>query len=561
MSGTGETYDETVDGGTGEPGRGGTGETGPGGTDEPRPGGTSETDHDRTGEPHPDETGETGTGGTGESSHGRTDETNQGRTDGSDHNGSAKTAGRIPRGFRVGRWEVTEPIADGGWGQVYEGREASEDAAAPAEAEAAEGGAEAPHRVALKFLPTSGLAPRQAARLAETARREIEFGSRAHHPRLMRLLDSVVLGDSEVPGLDGAVVLVMERAESSLQDLLDAADGNPLPEADRLVTEICEGLAHLHRLGWVHGDLKPDNVLIMADGSVRLSDFGLTVELEGTRGTHGYIPPLGSPDYLPPERWRAPLDERGVQVRPTADVWALGVMIHQVFSGGASPFPGATFTSRASAVQEYAEGRAPLRLHVVVPEFWRTLAADCLLPAHVERAAHTADSLLERIRAAGQGDDSPAARPRSRKRAVALAAGAALALLGAGGGAWWQWGGSDGGSGRAPEARLSVYNADDKCRASTDRHPLCSLGLAIDPTMAYVLDNVVQTRVWHGDVLAVECGLERGIPITDEAGVRSSRWYRVRLPTAEKGAETVRTTAWLPEVRTRSKPSVPACAG
>ncbi|MGV9455837.1 serine/threonine-protein kinase [Streptomyces sp. NPDC003635] len=472
-----------------------------------------------------------------------------GGTGGSGGTGDGGRTGRIPPGFRVGRWEVTEPIADGGWGRVYEGRDTEDP--------------EPERRVALKFLPTSGLAPRQAERIAETARREIEFGSRAHHPRLMRLLDSVVLGDCEVPGLDGAVVLVMERAESSLQDLLDAADGGPLPDADRLLTEICEGLAHLHRLGWVHGDLKPDNVLIMADGSVRLSDFGLTAELEGTRGTHGWIPPLGSPDYLPPERWRAPLDERGVQVRPTADVWALGVMIHQVFTGGASPFPGATFTSRASAVQEYAEGRAPLRLHVVVPEFWRALAADCLLPAHTDRAEHTAESLLDRVRAAGPGDGRPAGRPRTAKRSAALAAGAALAVLGAGGAAWWQWGPSDNRDpGRtAQQARLTVYNADDKCRARTDRHPECSLGLAIDPTLPYVLDNVVRTRVWHGETLVVECGLERGVPITDEAGVRSSRWYRVRLPKAEKGPETLRTTAWLPDVRTRSHPSVPACAG
>ncbi|MGW0719872.1 serine/threonine-protein kinase [Streptomyces sp. NPDC002778] len=482
------------------------------------------------------------------------DEHVDGRTDTTGRGGTGERLGRIPRGFRVGRWEVTEPIADGGWGRVYEGRDTAE---APEGEDGAAGG-----RVALKFLPTSGLAPRQAERLAETARREIEFGSRAHHPRLMRLLDSAVLGDSEVPGLDGAVVLVMERAESSLQDLLDAAGGKPLPEADRLLTEILEGLAHLHRLGWVHGDLKPDNVLIMADGSLRLSDFGLTAELEGTRGTHGYIPPLGSPDYLPPERWRAPLDERGVQVRPTADVWALGVMIHQVFTGGTSPFPGATFTSRASAVQEYAEGRAPLRLHVVVPEFWRALAADCLLPAHTERAAHTSESLLERVRAAGHGDDHPVARQRSGRRAAALAAGAAVALLGAGGAAWWQWGYSEGGVGRTGQlARLSVYNADTKCRARTDRHPTCSLGLAIDPTAPYVLDNVVQTRVWHGDALAVECAQERGVPITDEVGVRSSRWYRIRLPAAEKGPKSERTTAWLPEVRTRSHPAVPACAG
>nr|WP_203691745.1 serine/threonine-protein kinase [Streptomyces sp. SID12488] len=471
----------------------------------------------------------------------------------------------IPRGFRVGRWEVTEPIADGGWGRVYEGRETPVDAAEPA-GKSSEGssGAESECRVALKFLPTAGLAPRQAERLAETVRREIDFGSRARHPRLMRLLDSVVLGDTGMPGLDGAVVLVMERAESSLQDLLDASDGSPLPEAERLVTEVCEGLAHLHRLGWVHGDLKPDNVLIMADGSVRLSDFGLTVELDGTRGTHGYIPPLGSPDFLPPERWRAPLDERGVQVRPSADVWALGVMIHQVFTGGASPFPGATFAARVSAVQEYAEGRAPFRPHVAVPEFWRALAADCLLPTHAERAAHTSESLLDRVRAAGHTDGHPTARQRTGRRTAALAAGTALALLGAGGTAWWQWGASGNDPRTSPEARLSVYNADAKCRARTDRHPMCSLGLAIDPATPYVLDNVVTTRVWHGDVLTVECGLERGIPVTDEAGIRSSRWYRVRLPAteteAEKSTATVQATAWLPEVRTRSKPLVPACA-
>nr|WP_079054216.1 serine/threonine-protein kinase [Streptomyces graminilatus] len=475
----------------------------------------------------------------------------------------------------MGRWEVTAPIADGGWGRVYEGR----DTRTEATGEVADGDTGDARRVALKFLATSGLAPRQAERLAETVRREIDFGSRATHPRLMRLLDSVVLGDTGVPGLDGAVVLVMERAECSLQDLLDASNGGPLPDAGRLLTEVCEGLAHLHGLGWVHGDLKPDNVLIMADGSVRLSDFGLTVELEGTRGTHGYIPPLGSPDYLPPERWRAPLDERGVRVRPSADVWALGVMIHQVFTGGASPFPGATSTARASAVQEYAEGRAPLRLHVMLPEFWRALAADCLLPAHTERAAHTGESLLARVRAAdAHTDGPPTTGGRARGRAAVLAAGAALALLGVGvgvgvgGAAWWQGGG--GGSGddprTSPVAKLRVYNADAKCRDRADRHPLCGLGLAIDPARPYVLDNVVATRVWHGDVLTVECGLEHGVPITDEVGFRSSRWYRVRLPTTadkDKGTDTsmdtdsgtVRATAWLPDVRTRSRPGVPAC--
>ncbi|MGW7431446.1 serine/threonine-protein kinase [Streptomyces sp. NPDC054861] len=490
-----------------------------------------------------------------------------------EYDGTGETVGRVPRGYRVGRWEVLRPIADGGWGHVYEGRDTGPGEATGGDREAGEAEEpdespgevpeavpEAGRLVALKFLPTSGLAPRQAARLAETARREIEFGRRAQHPRLMRLLDSAVLDEPDLPGLDGAVVLVMERAESSLQDLLDAADGKPLAEAERVLSEICEGLAHLHELGWVHGDLKPDNVLVMADGAVRLSDFGLTVELEGTRGTHGYIPPLGSPDYLPPERWRAPLGERGVQVRPSADVWAFGVMIHQVFTGGTSPFPGATPNSRGAAVQEYAEGRAPLRLHVAVPEFWRAMASDCLLPGHAERSAHTAASLLERIRAAGRGGGPPAAAQRGGKRGAALAVSAVVALGGAAGIAWWQWGGAEGDPRRAaPPARLTVFNVDEACRERTDRDPLCSLGLAIDPTAPYVMDNVVRTRVWHGDVLTVECALAHGIPVTDEVGTKSSRWYRVRLPTAEQTPAATPATAWLPEVRTESRPTVPAC--
>ncbi|MDX2862336.1 protein kinase domain-containing protein, partial [Streptomyces scabiei] len=188
---------------------------------------------------------------------------------------------RLTPGYRVGDWEVGERIASGGWGTVYEGRPTLPRDEGPA-APSGEGG----QVVALKFLPTAGLAPRQARALVETARRETEVGRRTRHPRLIRMLDSVVLSEPGDPVLDGSVVLVMERAEHSLRRLLERDGPGPAEsEKVRLLTEICEGLAHLHGTGWVHGDLKPDNVLIMADGSARLSDFGLAVELDGT---HGY---------------------------------------------------------------------------------------------------------------------------------------------------------------------------------------------------------------------------------------------------------------------------------
>ncbi|MGW1074040.1 serine/threonine-protein kinase [Streptomyces sp. NPDC002537] len=477
--------------------------------------------------------------------------------DPADTSGSDR-AEQLPRGYRVGDWEVTGPIAAGGWATVHAGRPVGDGTGRA-------GGGD----VALKFLPTAGLAPRQARNVAEAARREVELGRRAHHPRLIRLLDSVVLGEPGHPFLDGAIVLVMERAECSLRSRLAA--GVTEAEGARLITGICEGLAHLHRSGWVHGDLKPDNVLLMADGSVKLSDFGLATELAGDHATHGYAPPMGTLDYLPPERWKAPLGERGVRVRTSADIWALGIMIHEVFASGAPPFPGATPVSRSAAAQEYADGRAPLRLADAVPPFWRALAADCLAPTHDARAAHTAESLLARITARPAPEAEPAvevgraaagrtaAPPAVRRLGGTRAALLAVAVCGMAAATWaWSNAARDGapattapdGAAAESAARIRVFNADQNCRSRTDREPECSLGLAIDPLHPYTIDNVVPTRVWHGDVLAVDCRLPQGMVIIDEADVQSAEWFRVRLP---------QSTAWLPAVRTKDRPAVPEC--
>ncbi|MEF9887230.1 serine/threonine-protein kinase [Streptomyces sp. P9-A4] len=478
----------------------------------------------------------------------------------------------LPQGHQLGDWVVDGPIGAGGWATVYAGR--------PAETE----GPASPAEVALKVMPTAGLAPLQARRVAEAARREVELGRRAGHPRIVRLLDSLVLRSPGQPSLDGAIVLVMERARCSLRDLLDA--GVTGAERDRLVVGICEGLAHLHRAGWVHADLKPENVLIGADGSVKLSDFGLATELTGT---HGYAPPMGTLDYLPPERWRAPLGELGVEVRPSADIWALGIVVHEVFASGASPFPGATPMARGAAAQEYAEGRAPLRLDQAVPEFWRALAADCLAPAHASRAAHTAESLIERIgahEAAGSADTAlggrtgptsgrcltsptgPTVRAGRRRRGIggAFLAATACAALSV---AIWSYagGGEDSarsdGSGGSP-VRIRVFNAERGCQDRSDRDLQCSLGLAVDPGRPYTAENVVPTRVWHGDVLEAECEVRQGQTIIDEEDLVSTRWFRVRLPhTAVR--EDAReagppATAWLPAVRTKDRPTLPPCA-
>ncbi|MFI5761611.1 serine/threonine-protein kinase [Streptomyces sp. NPDC051563] len=454
----------------------------------------------------------------------------------------------LPPGHRVRGWTITDLIGAGGWSTVYAAQPADRypdrTGRAPAHPSAARAD------IALKIMPTAGYAPRQTRRIVESACREVELGRRAGHARLIRLLDSFVLEAPDRPALDGAIVLVMERAAGSLRELLDAG----VAEADRpgLIAGICEGLAHLHGSGWVHGDLKPENVLLDDSRSVKLSDFGLATQVTGT---HGYAPPMGTLDYLPPERWRARLGDLGVKVRPSADIWALGIIIHEVFGSGASPFSGATPMARGAAVQEYGEGRAPLRMDQAVPPFWRELAADCLAPTHAARAPHTAASLLARITAERSARRRSPGRLWGRARAAILT----TAFCGIAGATLWSdaaRAGSSAAAGPGGEAggTIRVFNAEKGCQERAERDPQCSLGMAIDPMGPYTADNVVPSRVWHGDVLEVDCQLPDGRAVIDEADLQSTRWFHVRLPSG-----STPPTAWLPAVRTRDRPAVQGC--
>jgi hypothetical protein len=329
----------------------------------------------------------------------------------------------VPKGYRVGAWEVREPIATGAFGSVYEGRRVGDPAAG------------LPRTAALKFLPTGTGTPRQLTHLRELIDREVELHRRLKQPRLIRMYETLVVDDQERPALDGATVLVLEKAEGSLGALLDRTPG---PEAGpALLAQICEGLAQLHRAGWVHGDLKPANVLLMKDGSARLADFNMAAELEGT---HAYTPAFSTPDYTPPELLWAEIGERGRRIRPSADVWAFGVLAHLVLTGS-FPLPGGTPTARRDAAVAYARGIDELRLSPQLPDAWREIVRDCLARTHADRVG--TDALLRRVeKAAGAGRSPRLPRvllPRRRRGAVALAsalATVAVAALGYGISSW-----------------------------------------------------------------------------------------------------------------------------
>jgi serine/threonine protein kinase len=237
------------------------------------------------------------------------------------------------------------------------------------------------------------------------------------------VLDVIVIDDPANPALDGGTVLALELAAESAAAALDRANGAGLADAPRIIAEVCGALAYLHRAGWVHGDLKPSNILLMPDGSVRLADFGLAAHIDGT---HAYLPPGGTTDYVPPERWAEPVRARGTAVRQTADLWALGVAACRLLTGRL-PFPGVTSRARAAAAAGYANGRATLDLPNGLTEPWRRFIADCLAPDHASRKRHDAATMhrraLELLASPGGAAPNPLRRVLASRRGVAAAVG------------------------------------------------------------------------------------------------------------------------------------------
>ncbi|WP_261563189.1 serine/threonine-protein kinase, partial [Frankia tisae] len=174
-------------------------------------------------------------------------------------------------------------------------------------------------------------------RARERVLREARAAGRLHHPGAVAVLD--VIDDGDLPWI------VMEYVEGhALSRIIADLGARPVDETCRVGISLAYALEAAHRLGIVHRDVKPSNVLITPDGRARLTDFGIAVSHGDPRLTStGMV--LGSPAYLPPER------ARGDAGSATGDRWGLGATLFTTVEG-CPPFAGGDPISVLAALMQ-----------------------------------------------------------------------------------------------------------------------------------------------------------------------------------------------------------------
>ena len=217
----------------------------------------------------------------------------------------------LKRGSMVaGRYEVLAPLGQGGMGAVYKARDHVLE-----------------ETVALKVLRAD---VRNDPDMQNRFRREIRLARRVRHRN--------VCGIHEYGEEGGLRYIAMEYIEGvDLRRIL--TDKGPLPadQAFEACIRVAEGLQAIHEAGIIHRDLKTANLMVDAQGTVRLMDFGIAKQMESEAAAGATATGLivGTPEYMSPEQ------ARGDKLDPRSDVYALGIVAFELFTGKV-PFRGQT---------------------------------------------------------------------------------------------------------------------------------------------------------------------------------------------------------------------------
>jgi serine/threonine protein kinase len=204
-------------------------------------------------------------------------------------------------GTRLGDFELLEELGKGGMGIVYRARQVKLD-----------------RLVALKLIRSGSLADTEERSRFDA---EARAAARLQHPHIVQVF--------EVGEHDGLPYLALELVGGG--SLARQCRGQPWEahRAARLIEQLAQAVQHAHEHGVVHRDLKPDNVLLTADGTPKITDFGLArrTDIDAGLSRSGLL--VGTPSYMAPEQAVG----KSKAVGPAADVWSLGVLLYELLTG------------------------------------------------------------------------------------------------------------------------------------------------------------------------------------------------------------------------------------
>ena len=305
-------------------------------------------------------------------------------------------------GSRLGHYDVTALIGEGGMGQVYQATDTKLN-----------------RQVALKILPEAfATDPDRLARF----QREAQVLASLNHPGIAAIYG---LEDSE-----DTKALVLELVEGPT--LADRIAQGPisLDEALPIAKQIAEALEAAHEAGVIHRDLKPVNIKVRDDGTVKVLDFGLAKQVlaqalpEATTETHASMTQAGS--FLGTLPYMAPEQLLGQRADARSDIWALGLVLYEMVAGE-HPFKGRTSVEVSSAILRQPLSPLPRR----VPASRRAVIERCLAKEPRQRYQQVTEvrAALEEFQGGAALLGAIWSYGLSRRRVVASVASGVVALV------------------------------------------------------------------------------------------------------------------------------------
>ncbi len=263
---------------------------------------------------------------------------------------------------QLGRYEVVSELGQGAMGVVYKARDPLID-----------------REVAIKTINLS-LAQEEREEYEARFYQEAKAAGRLSHPNIVTIYD---VGRSE----DIAYIAMEYLHGRELRDILNDNKLLPVTQVIDIISQVAFGLSYAHEHGIVHRDIKPSNIMVVRDGHVKITDFGIArMASAAVRTQTGMV--LGSPKYMSPEQVMGKITDQ------RSDIFSLGVMLYEMLTGQA-PFMGENVNAIMYQTLN-AIPPSPSSLNSAIPEMLNFIVAKALakdLDARYQNARDFANDL------------------------------------------------------------------------------------------------------------------------------------------------------------------------